>query len=200
MLIPLTVVSLLLGSLEKATLFPEDTPSTGSAATTANGPALSNSPSWPVHLGVAAAAGVVSVPAGFMLATALGNTQIYLAPTALLGLTAMGLLAPLLVSLVSWGFSNWLNGDRAPRFGFWGGFAATFVVHLIATVVAGFAGVNVAAWPGLLVLSLLDGVAMAGANVAVSRWLQAASAPTVISSPVSSVSATTVVRLSEFAF
>lgn len=188
-------------------LLPEDAPAATAAA--AAPPSATSAverhepPSFPIHFAVAAGAGVVGAPLGLLLANALGNLSISLIPTAIFGLVPMGVIAPVLTALAGWLFGNAKLTDADGRFGFWAGAGAAFVVHVVALVIAGFAGVSLAGVPGLLLFSLLDGAAMGGASVAVMRLLRKAPeavAAVELPSFAPGVSATSVVPLSTLRF
>lgn len=160
-------------------------------------------PSFGLQFGVAAAAGFVGAPLGFLLANALGNLNIYLIPTAIFGLLPMGLVAPAFTALAAWIFGNWKLTDADGKFSFWLGFAAATIVHIAATVIAGFVGVSLAGIPGLLLFSVIDGAAMGGAAVGTMRFFRkppAATASAVLPSFIPSVSATTVMPLTTIPF
>jgi hypothetical protein len=203
----LCAIALTLGAtqaLAARLLMPDDAPaaspsvSAPSAATTLNEP-----PSFGLQFGVAAAAGFVGAPIGFLLANALGNLNIYLIPTAIFGLLPMGLVAPAFTALAAWIFGNWKLTDADGKFSFWLGFAAATLVHIAATVIAGFVGVSLAGIPGLILFSVIDGAAMGGAAVGTMRFFRkppAATASAVLPSFVPSVSATTVMPLTTIPF
>lgn len=183
---------------------PDDLPaaspavSAPSAVTTLNEP-----PSFGLQFGVAAAAGFVGAPLGFLLANVLGNLNIYLIPTALFGLLPMGLVAPVFTALAAWLFGNWKLTDADGKFSFWLGFAAAAIVHIAATVIAGFVGVSLAGIPGLILFSVIDGAAMGGAAVGTMRLFRkppAATAATVLPSFIPAVSATSVMPLTTIPF
>lgn len=183
-------------------LLPEDVP-----AATETAPAASTvvehhePPAFGVHFGVAAAAGFVGAPVGFLLASALGNLSAFLIPTAILGLVPMGLFAPALTALTAWLFGNWNLTDADGRFSFWAGFGAAAVVHILAAVIGGFAGVSLAGLPGLLLFSLIDGAAMGAASVGAMRFFRKPPPATaVIPSFVPGVSATSVLPLTSISF
>lgn len=177
-------------------LMPDDLPAaSGDAAPTSVEPG--KAPSFGLHFGVAAGAGVLAVPLGFGLASLLGNLSNSLIPTAILGLLPMGLVAPLITAFSAWLFGNWNLREADGRFSFWWGFAAAAIVHIAATVVGGFMGVSLAGVPGLLLFSAVDGVLMSAAAVGAQRLFRPA--PT-IPSTIPAVSATSVLPLSTFTF
>ena len=188
-------------------LLPDDLPaSSASAATT---PSASTSverhapPSFGLHFGVAAGAGLIGAPVGFLLANLLGNLSISLIPTAILGLVPMGLIAPAFTAIAAWLFGNWNLTEADGKFSFWLGFAAAAIVHIAATVIAGFVGVSLAGIPGLILFSVIDGVAMGGASVGTMRFFRkepAATTTSVMPSFVPNVSATTMVPLTTIPF
>jgi hypothetical protein len=187
-------------------LLPDDVPAS-SAAAPVSAPAASSSaerhepPSFGLHLGVTAAAGMVGVPVGFLLANLLGNLPISLIPTAIFGLLPMGLVAPAFAALAGWLFGNWNLTEADGRFSFWAGFGAAAIVHILATVIAGFAGVSIAGIPGLILFSVIDGAAMGAAGVGAMRFFRKEPGPvTVLPSFAPSVSATTFVSLSAISF
>ncbi|MBL8923973.1 MAG: hypothetical protein JNJ54_34270 [Myxococcaceae bacterium] len=187
-------------------LLPEDVPA-ASPASPADAPSASSTaerrspPSFGVHFGVTAAAGMVGAPIGLLLANLLGNLPISLIPTAILGLLPMGLVAPAFAALAGWLFGNWNLTEADGRFSFWAGFGAAALVHIIATVIAGFAGVSVAGIPGLILFSVIDGAAMGAAGVGAMRFFRKEPAPvTVLPSFAPSVSVTTFVPLSSVSF
>ncbi|MDP1921986.1 MAG: hypothetical protein Q8L14_37440 [Myxococcales bacterium] len=160
-------------------------------------------PSFGLHFGVAAAAGFVGAPLGFLLANALGNLSISLIPTAIFGLLPMALVAPAFTALAAWIFGNWKLTDADGKFSFWLGFAAATIVHIAATVIAGFVGVSLAGIPGLILFSVIDGAAMGAATVGTMRFFRkppAATASAVLPSFIPSVSATTVMPLTTIPF
>lgn len=206
----LVLLSLALLSMQASAarlLLPEDLPAaTGPASVVTPEPAvvdpsLGKAPSFGVHFGVAAGVGAVGVPLGFLLANLLGNLNIYLIPTAIFGLVPMGLVAPVMTALAAWMFGNWNLRESDGRYSFWLGFAAAAIVHIAATVVAGFLGVSLAGIPGLLLFSVVDGVAMSAATVGVQRFFRRPPAAAVeLRSFVPAVSATTFVPLSSVSF
>jgi hypothetical protein len=184
-------------------LIPDDVPAAASAAVSAPAAAtLTQPPSFGLQFGVAAAAGFLGAPVGFLLANMLGNLNIYLIPTALFGLLPMGLVAPAFTALAAWFFGNWNLAEADGRFGFWGGFAAATIVHIAATVIAGFVGVSLAGIPGLILFSVIDGVAMSGAAVGTMRFFRKppATVSAVLPSFIPGVSATTVMPLTSIPF
>jgi hypothetical protein len=190
-------------------LLPEDAPvtaapsATTTTAATASPPAERHEPpSFGIQFGVAAAAGMVGAPVGFLLASALGNLSAFLIPTAILGLVPLGLFAPVLTALAGWLVGNWNLTDADGKFSFWLGFAAAAVVHIIGSVIAGFAGVTLGLIPGLILFSVIDGAAMGAASVGTMRFFRKVPAPTafVVPSFSPAVSATTVVPITAFAF
>lgn len=186
-------------------LLPDDVPASSAATTppaTATVAAERHAPpSFGLHFGVAAAAGMVGAPLGFLLANVLGNLSISLIPTAILGLLPMGLLAPALTALAGWLFGNWNLTESDGRFSYWLGFAAAAIVHIAAAVIGGFAGLSLNGIPGLILFSVLDGAAMGAASVGTMRFFRKEPSPTaVIPSFSPNVSATTVVPLSAFSF
>lgn len=187
-------------------LLPEDVPAS-SAAASSEPPSASSAverhapPSFGVHFGVTAAAGMVGAPVGLLLANLLGNLPISLIPTAIFGLVPMGLVAPVFAALAGWLFGNWNLTEADGRFSFWAGFGAAALVHILATVIAGFAGVSIAGIPGLVLFSVIDGAAMGAAGVGAMRLFRKEPAPvSVLPSFSPAVSATTVVPLSTIAF
>ncbi len=186
-------------------LLPDDLPASSPAATA---PSASSSveqhapPSFGLHFGVAAGAGLIGAPVGFLLANLLGNLSISLIPTAILGLVPMGLVAPAFTAIAAWLFGNWNLTDADGKFSFWLGFAAAAIVHIAATVIAGFVGVSLAGIPGLILFSVIDGAAMGGATVGTMRFFRKAPAATatVMPSFVPNVSATTMVPLTTIPF
>lgn len=183
-------------------LSPGVAPVSGAPSATSAVP-LTAPPSFGVHFGVAAGAGAIGVPVGFLLANFLGNLSISLIPTALLGLIPMGLVAPTFTALAAWLFGNWNLTDADGRFSFWLGFLAASVVHIAATVVAGFIGVSLAGIPGLILFSVVDGALMGGATVGFTRLLRKSPAPAALlelPSHSPAVSATTVVPLTTIPF
>lgn len=189
-------------------LLPDDAPATeapsaANSAHTASAPAERHEPpSFGLQFGVAAAAGMVGAPVGFLLASALGNLSAFLIPTAILGLVPMGLFAPALTALAGWLVGNWNLTDADGKFSFWLGFAAAAVVHILGSVIAGFAGVTLGAIPGLILFSVIDGAAMGAASVGTMRFFRKVPAPTafVVPSFSPAVSSTTVVPITAFAF
>ncbi|MDP3500956.1 MAG: hypothetical protein Q8S33_11505 [Myxococcales bacterium] len=186
-------------------LMPDDLPaaSAASSAPSAVVATVNEPPSFGLHFGVAAAAGFVGAPLGFLLANALGNLNIYLIPTAIFGLLPMGLVAPAFTALAAWIFGNWKLTDADGKFSFWLGFAAATIVHIAATVIAGFVGVSLAGIPGLILFSVIDGAAMGAATVGTMRFFRkppAATASAVLPSFIPSVSATTVMPLTTIPF
>ncbi len=185
-------------------LLPEDVPAAAApaaSATTSTPSVVHEPPSFGVHFGVAAAAGAVGAPVGFLLASALGNLSAFLIPTAILGLVPMGLFAPALTALTAWLFGNWNLTDADGKFSFWAGFGAAAVVHIIGAVIAGFAGVSLGGLPGLIVFSLIDGAAMGAASVGAMRFFRKPPTPTAsLPSFVPGVSATTVLPLTSVSF
>lgn len=184
-------------------LLPDDVPASSAATPT---PVASSSaerhtpPSFGLHFGVAAAAGMVGAPLGLLTANLLGNLTISLIPTAILGLVPMGLIAPALSALAAWLFGNWNLTDADGRFSFWAGFGAAAIVHILATVIAGFAGVTLAGIPGLILFSVIDGAVMGAAGVGAMRFFRKEPAVAQLPSFSPSVSATTFVPLSTISF
>lgn len=203
----LLVVALLsTPSLAARLLLPDDAPPVAAAAAPSAAstvtPERHEPPSFGVQFGVAAAAGMVGAPVGFLLASALGNLSAFLIPTAILGLVPMGLFAPALSALAGWLVGNWNLTDADGKFSFWLGFAAATLVHIIGSVIAGFAGVSLAGLPGLILFSVIDGAAMGAAGVGTMRFFRKTPSPSafVIPSFSPAVSATTVVPLTAFSF
>lgn len=149
-----------------------------------------------LHLGVGAAAGVVTVPVGLYLAAGLGTFSIdfllALVPAAL----AMGLVAPTLTTLAAWLFGNWREEGR---FGFWLPWAASVVVNLAALVIAGFAGMSIGVPLQIVLYSLVEGVVLGGTAVGTMHLLQKRP-PVTVRSRVPGVSDTTLVPLAQLAF
>ena len=186
-------------------LMEDDLPAAAAAAPSVLTPTttVNEPPSFGVQFGIASAAGFIGVPLGFLLANALGNLNIYLIPTAIFGLLPMGLVAPAFTALAAWLFGNWKLTDADGRFSFWLGFAAAAIVHIAATVIAGFVGVSLAGIPGLILFSVIDGVAMGGAAVGTMRFFRkppAATASALLPSFVPGVSATSVMPLTTIPF
>jgi hypothetical protein len=206
--VALAVLALPSSAFAARLLLPEEVPAAASAAT-ASPPSATvaaerhDPPSFGVHFAVAAGVGVVSAPLSLLLANALGNLSISLIPTAILGLVPMGLVAPVLTALAGWLFGNRTLTDADGRFSFWAGAGAAFVVHVVALVIAGFAGVSLTGIPGLLLFSLLDGAAMGGASVGAMRFFRKTPQPVAVlelPSFTPTVSATSVVPLSTIPF
>lgn len=131
------------------------------------------------HLGIAAGVGIASVPLGLWLTNLVGNLSINLVGAAVPGLLMMGLFAPTVTALTAFLVGNLGLSEADGRFGFWLPWVSTVLVHVVATVVAGFAGVSLGAVPGLVVFSLVDGVLMGGSSVGMMRLLRrSAAAPT----------------------
>lgn len=187
-------------------LLPEDVPAaSGASAPTATlqAPAERHEPpSFGLQFGVAAGAGLVGAPLGFLLANVLGNLTISLVPTAILALVPMGLVAPAFAAVAGWLFGNWSLTDADGRFNVWVGFGAAALVHIVATVIAGFVGLSLAAIPGLLLFSLIDGAAMGAASVGAMRFFRKVpDAPAqALPSFVPGVSPTALVPLTTLAF
>jgi hypothetical protein len=184
-------------------LLPEDVTDAPAATTPSTTAAVEHHqpPSFGLQFGVAAGAGVIGAPVGFLLANLLGNLSISLIPTAILGLVPMGLVAPALTALAGWLFGNWNLSEADGRYGFWLGFAAAAVVHIVACVIGGFAGLSLAGIPGLIVFSLVDGAAMGAASVGTMRFFRKEPAATAtLPSFVPNVSDTSVVTLTALPF
>lgn len=187
-------------------LLPDDvTPSSAATTPVASSPSIERHapPSLGLHFGVAAGAGLIGAPVGFLLANLLGNLSISLIPTVLLGLVPMGVIAPAFTAIAAWLFGNWNLTEADGKFSFWLGFAGAAIVHIAATVIAGFVGVSLAGIPGLILFSVIDGAAMGGAAVGTMRFFRkepAATTTTVLSSFVPNVSPTTLVPLTAIPF
>jgi hypothetical protein len=207
MSLALAVLALPAGAHAARLLLPDDVPAASAATATPPSATVAaerhEPPSFPVHFAVAAGAGIVGAPVGLLLANALGNLSISLIPTAILGLVPMGVIAPVLTALAGWLFGNAKLTDADGRFSFWAGAGAAFVVHVVALVIAGFAGVTLAGIPGLILFSVLDGAAMGAASVGVMRFFRKAPEPVAtleLPSFTPGVSATSVVPLSTMPF
>lgn len=187
-------------------LLPDDLPPGAAAvSTTPSAVSVNEPPSFGLQFGVAAGAGLIGAPLGFLLANVLGNLSNALIPTAILGLLPMGLVAPAFTAIAAWLFGNWKLTEADGRFNFWLGFAAAAVVHIAATVIAGFAGLSLAGIPGLILFSVIDGAAMGAASVGTMRFFRKPSpspspATAVLPSFTPSVSGTTFVPLTSLPF
>jgi hypothetical protein len=116
------------------------------------------------HLGKTVGLGVFSSTAGVLLAVPLGmlsNALLGQLPALLVSL----LVGPALTTLGAWLIGN---HDDAGRFGYWGAFGVTALVHLAVLLVTSLALPVAVAWTNpvsLLLYSLVDGLLMSGASV-----------------------------------
>lgn len=188
-------VHLALGSTGARLLSPQEAVSGGADARAV--------PGFVPHFGVAFAAAFVGIPAGQYLATVFGNLSNTLLGGLIPGALVMGLVAPALVALVSWLYGNKDSLSSADRpFPFVGPWLITTGVHIVSLIIAGFAGVSVAAPVTVFALALVEGLVLAGANVGAMRLLQhqAVAAPVVIRSFAPGVSDTTLIPLARTEF
>ena len=160
-------------------------------------------PGYVPHFGVAFATAFVAIPAGQYLATLFGNLSNNLIGGLIPGALVMGLVAPALVALASWLYGNkdYLSVTDKP-FRFLGPWLITTGVHIVSLIIAGFAGVTVAAPATIFTLALIEGLVLAGANVGSMRLLQnkPSKAAVTIRSFAPGVSDTTLVPLAQTEF
>ncbi len=182
-------------------LVPQAQPASSSGPSLAAALDGNQPPSFGAHFAVAAGAGAVGAPLGLLIGLGLANLTIVQLPALVLALLPIGFVAPTLSALAGWLFGNWNLTDRDGRYRFWLAWGATTVIHIAATVIGVAAGLTLANLGGVLVYALVDGAAMSAAGVGTMRLFRAAPKPlAVIPSFVPSVSATTLVPLSSFAF
>jgi hypothetical protein len=122
-----------------------------------------------LHLGVAAVAGVVTVPAGLFLAAGLGSLSNSLIWAAIPAVLSFGLLAPTLTTLAAYLIGNW---NDPGRYGFWAPWAASVLVNALALVVGGFAGFSIGMPVQVLLFSLIDGLVVGGVSAGTMRLLE----------------------------
>lgn len=162
-------------------------------------PTREKRPAWTygAHLGLGIATGIVAAPVGLYLATWLGHLSNTLLGAALPWLLVGGFFAPTVTTLVAWLFGH---GDE-PRPAFWLPWVAAVVVNAIALVVGGFTGLTVMKPVGMLLYSLIDGIAMGGMSVGTMHWLDPRkAAPVTLRSFAPGVCDTTMVSLSQVEF
>ena len=141
-------------------------------------------PGYVPHFGLTFAAAFVSIPAGQYLATLFGNLSNNLIGGLIPGALVMGLVAPAIVALVSWLYGNkdYLSATDKP-FRFIGPWLITTGVHIVSLIIAGFAGVTVAAPATIFTMAVVDGLVLAGAKVGVMHLLTKAPAVAASSAP-----------------
>lgn len=153
------------------------------------------------HFGKTLGLGVFASTAGVLLAVPLGmlsNALLGQLPALLVSLLA----GPALTTLGAWLIGN--HGDSG-RYGYWGAFGVTFLVHLAVFVVTSLALPVSVAWSNpvsLLLYSLVDGLLMSGTSVGFMHLFpnkKKVAAPTVTSF-VPGVTDTAFVPMSSVAF
>jgi hypothetical protein len=142
---------------------------------------------------------VFASTAGVLIAVPLGALS-----NALLG-QLPALLVQLVVGPALTALSAWLIGNHADpgRFGYWGAFGTTFLVHLATFVVTALALPIAVPWSNpvaLLLYSLVDGLLMTGTSVGFMHLFPRRPPASVVSSFVPGVSDTTFVPLSTVSF
>ncbi len=149
----------------------EPEPKPEASLTPSAGVTLSSSPrtGFGLQLGVAVAAGVVSVPVGLALGSWVGSLSNSLLASALPTLLCMGLIAPTAVTLAAWLIGN---AGAPGRFPFWVPWAGSVVVNAIALVVAGFAGFSFGVPLQVFVFSLIEGALLGGATTGAMRLFE----------------------------
>ncbi len=188
-------------------LAPNDAPTSSGASTMSLAPTAASTSSmmkapasvWFMR-GATAGVAIAAVPLSLWFTSVIGNLSNNLIAAAVPSLLLMGLLAPTITALISWVMAN-TNMPEGQRVGFWLPWLGSVVVHCALLVVGGFLGLSIGAPAGLMLFSVIDGIAMSFAVTGIQQLAgRSVSAVSVIETHSPGETAMNVVSLSNVAF